>query len=183
MAGEYRVLGIYPRGHLMEFVRPSLDPNVLPTAAVDCAAEGDEITVAGWPIARQHPRGEDSTVFVTIEDENRRRPGHPVASGFPGKPPPSGQPGAAGARNHLTVGWHRQPNRIRRAGHPPPRTHARRPRLALRGTTNPHQPAIQRLSDCPKAPRVYLMKHALILTGSALGRPSVRNDGRCRSLR
>ena len=69
MAGEYRVLGIYPRGHLMEFVRPSLDPNVLPAAAVDCAAEGDEITVAGWPIARQHPRGEDSTVFVTIEDE------------------------------------------------------------------------------------------------------------------
>ena len=69
MAGEYRVLGIYPNGHLMEFVRPSLDADVLPAAAVDCATEGDEITVAGWPIARQHPRGEDSTVFVTIEDE------------------------------------------------------------------------------------------------------------------
>ena len=69
MAGEYRVLGIYSNGHLMEFVRPSLDADVLPAAAVDCATEGDEITVAGWPIARQHPRGEDSTVFVTIEDE------------------------------------------------------------------------------------------------------------------
>ena len=69
MAGEYRVLGIYPNGHLMEFVRPSLGADVLPAAAVDCATEGDEITVAGWPIARQHPRGEDSTVFVTIEDE------------------------------------------------------------------------------------------------------------------
>ena len=68
MAGEYRVMGIYPKGHLMEFVRPSLSSQVLPAAAADCAAEGEEVLVAGWPIARQHPRGED-TVFVTIEDE------------------------------------------------------------------------------------------------------------------
>ena len=26
--------------------------------------------MAGWPIARQHPRGEEGTVFVTIEDES-----------------------------------------------------------------------------------------------------------------
>ena len=32
MAAEYRVLGVYPRGHLMEFVRPSLRPSVLPAA-------------------------------------------------------------------------------------------------------------------------------------------------------
>ena len=68
MAGEYRVIGIYPQGHLMEFVRPSLSSQVLPAAAVDCAEEGEEVLLAGWPIARQHPRGED-TVFVTIEDE------------------------------------------------------------------------------------------------------------------
>ena len=69
MASEYRVMGIYPKGHLMDFVRPSLGPQVLPAAAVDHVGEGEEILVAGWPIARQHPRGEDSTVFVTIEDE------------------------------------------------------------------------------------------------------------------
>ncbi len=69
MAGEYSVMGIYPRGHLMEFVRPSLDRRVLPTSAVETVKEGDEVLVAGWPIARQHPRGQDSTVFVTIEDE------------------------------------------------------------------------------------------------------------------
>ena len=69
MAGEYRVMGIYPRGHLMQFVRLTLGPQVLPAAAVDHAGEEEEILVAGWPIARQHPRGEDSTVFVTIEDE------------------------------------------------------------------------------------------------------------------
>ena len=69
MAGEYRVMGIYPRGHLMEFVRPGLGNQVLPAAAVDYAREGEEILVAGWPIARQHPKGQDGTVFVTIEDE------------------------------------------------------------------------------------------------------------------
>ena len=69
MAGEYRVMGIYPRGHLMEFVRPGLGSGVLTTAAVERAGDGDRITVAGWPVARQHPRGRDGTVFVTIEDE------------------------------------------------------------------------------------------------------------------
>ena len=69
MAGEYRVMGVYPKGHLMEFLRPSLDPRVLPAAAVQRAGEGEEVMVAGWPIARQHPKGQDGTVFVTIEDE------------------------------------------------------------------------------------------------------------------
>ena len=69
MAGEYRAMGIYPKGHLMEFVRPSLAPHVMPAAAVECASEGEEVLVAGWPIARQHPRGQHGTVFVTIEDE------------------------------------------------------------------------------------------------------------------
>ena len=69
MAGEYEVMGIYPRGHLMEFVRPTLGSHVLPAAAVDEAADGEVISVAGWPIARQHPRGRNGTVFVTIEDE------------------------------------------------------------------------------------------------------------------
>ena len=69
MAGEYRVMGIYPRGHLMEFVRPSLSRDVLPASAVESMDEGREVMVAGWPVARQHPRGKEGTVFVTIEDE------------------------------------------------------------------------------------------------------------------
>ena len=70
MAGEYRALGLYPRGHLMAFVRPALPPDVLPAAAVEQAPDGQRLRVAGWPIARQHPRGEDGTVFVTVEDES-----------------------------------------------------------------------------------------------------------------
>ena len=69
MAGEYRVMGIYPRGHVMEFVRPTLRADVLPTVEVETVCDGEEVLVAGWPVARQHPRGRDGTVFVTIEDE------------------------------------------------------------------------------------------------------------------
>ena len=69
MAGEYSVMGIYPRGHVMEFVRPNLGPGVLRAADIDELPEGQEVLVAGWPVARQHPRGMEGTVFVTIEDE------------------------------------------------------------------------------------------------------------------
>ena len=69
MAGEYAVMGIYPRGHVMEFVRPSLPTNVLPARDIDTLPEGTKVLVAGWPVARQHPRGMEGTVFVTIEDE------------------------------------------------------------------------------------------------------------------
>ena len=69
MVGEYQALGIYPGGHVMEFIRPTLDAGVMTTAEVYDARDGQRIRVAGWPIARQHPRGQDGTVFVTIEDE------------------------------------------------------------------------------------------------------------------
>ena len=69
MAGEYAVMGIYPRGHVMEFVRPTLGPDVLRAADIDSLQEGEKVLVAGWPVARQHPRGLKGTVFVTIEDE------------------------------------------------------------------------------------------------------------------
>ena len=69
MAGEYAVMGIYPRGHVMEFVRPTLDPDVLPASDIDTLPEGEKVLVAGWPVARQHPKDIEGTVFVTIEDE------------------------------------------------------------------------------------------------------------------
>ena len=69
MRGEYATMGVFPRGHLMEFVRPGLSSNVLPTLDVERRGDDERVTVAGWPVARQHPRGRDGTVFVTIEDE------------------------------------------------------------------------------------------------------------------
>ena len=69
MVGEYRTMSIYPRGHLMEFIRPSLDADVLSTAEVERLQDSERVRVAGWPVARQHPKGREGTVFVTIEDE------------------------------------------------------------------------------------------------------------------
>ena len=69
MVGEYRVMGIYPRGHLMEYVRPCLGADVLPAVDVERCGDGEWVRVAGWPVARQHPRGRNGTVFMTIEDE------------------------------------------------------------------------------------------------------------------
>ena len=69
MATEYAVMGIYPRGHLMQFVRPTLAPEVLTCAEVERLDDGAPVLVAGWPVARQHPKGKDGTIYVTIEDE------------------------------------------------------------------------------------------------------------------
>ncbi len=69
MAGEYRAMGIYPCGHLMQFVRPNLSPEVMTCAEVERLGDEDLAVVAGWPIARQHPKGRDGTIFVTLEDE------------------------------------------------------------------------------------------------------------------
>ena len=55
MMGEYRVMGIYPKGHLMEFVRPGLGPQVLPTVDVERRGDDEWVTVAGWPVAEAAP--------------------------------------------------------------------------------------------------------------------------------
>ena len=69
MRGEYETLGIYPRGHLMQFIRPNLARNVLSCAATETAPEGKRVRAACWPIAHQHPKGRGGGVFITIEDE------------------------------------------------------------------------------------------------------------------
>ena len=115
----------------MEFVRPTLSSQVLPAAAVEEKGDGEEVLVAGWPVARQHPRGQDGTVFVTIEDETgdvqlilwprvfarcRRVLGNQVIL----------------ARGKgLPVGRHYQCSRVERGANGCEGLHARRPRLAL----------------------------------------------------
>ena len=70
MAGEYRTMGVYPRGHLMEFIRPTLPPSVLLCAETAGLPDKTAVHISGWPIARQHPRGKERMAFVTIEDES-----------------------------------------------------------------------------------------------------------------
>ena len=69
MRGEYESMGIYPKGHLMEFARPNLPGDVLTCAAAESAPAGKRVRGAGWPISRQHPKGRGGAVFITIEDE------------------------------------------------------------------------------------------------------------------
>ena len=69
MLGEYRSMGIYPAGHIMQFVRNSLPYGVSRTSDIYSMNDKERVSVAGWAIARQHPRGQHGTVFVTVEDE------------------------------------------------------------------------------------------------------------------
>lgn len=69
MLGEYRTMSIYPSGHIMEFVRPSLAKHVVTTEEACGLDDRAKVVVAGWTISRQHPRGETNIAFVTIEDE------------------------------------------------------------------------------------------------------------------
>ena len=69
MRGEYEAMDLYPNGHIMEFMRPKLPRDVLTCAAAERAPEGKAVKAAGWPIARQHPKGRGGMIFVTIEDE------------------------------------------------------------------------------------------------------------------
>ena len=69
MVGEYRSMGIYPKGQIMEFIRKRLPGNVVSTSDAHSMEDGESLLVAGWVIARQHPRGSQGAVFVTIEDE------------------------------------------------------------------------------------------------------------------
>ena len=67
MLGEYRTMGLYPRGHLMTKLRPTLDPNIIRSDEVRHLPDGTEVTVAGLVIRRQHPA--TNAVFLTLEDE------------------------------------------------------------------------------------------------------------------
>ena len=77
MAGEYRVMGIYPRGHLMEFVRPGLGPQVLPAAAVDRAGEGED---SGGGLAHRPAGSTPRGKMVRYSSPLRTRPGTPRSS-------------------------------------------------------------------------------------------------------
>ena len=72
MKGEYQTLGMYPRGHLMEKLRPHLPPDVIRSIDIRDLEDGDSIRVAGVVIRRQRPLAK--AVFITLEDETGHTP-------------------------------------------------------------------------------------------------------------
>ncbi len=67
MQAEYRALGLYPRGHLMQEVRKRLPKDLLDSDRFRMSPNSSVIRVAGLVIRRQQPLGK--TVFLTLEDE------------------------------------------------------------------------------------------------------------------
>lgn len=67
MGEEYRIMGLYPEGHLMALARPHLKRGILSSRDVEARADGDIVTVAGLVIRRQRPLAK--AVFLTLEDE------------------------------------------------------------------------------------------------------------------
>ncbi len=67
MMREYRTMGMHPASHVMAYIRESLGMNVLTSAEVLLATDGETITVAGLVIRRQRPLAK--AVYITLEDE------------------------------------------------------------------------------------------------------------------
>ena len=67
MGEEYRILGLYPEGHLMSMARPYMGRGILSSRDLEAKADGDIVTVAGLVIRRQRPLAK--AVFLTLEDE------------------------------------------------------------------------------------------------------------------
>jgi len=67
MAGEYRTMGLYPSGHVMAKLRPSLGTESVTSEEVATLEDEAEVVVAGLVVRRQRPLSR--AVFITLEDE------------------------------------------------------------------------------------------------------------------
>ena len=67
MEDEYRSLGFYPRGHIMEMLRLELDDRIATSQDIINLPDGTQVTVAGLVVRRQRPLGK--AVYMTLEDE------------------------------------------------------------------------------------------------------------------
>jgi error-prone DNA polymerase len=60
-------LSLYPGGHVMSKIRPTLDSRYITSRDVEKLRDGTPVSAAGLVIRRQRPRGK--VVFLTLEDE------------------------------------------------------------------------------------------------------------------
>jgi len=72
MQYEYQTLGLYPKGHLMHFLRNHLKDNILTSQAALQLSHGTKVKVAGIVIRRQKPLG--NAIYMTLEDETGHTP-------------------------------------------------------------------------------------------------------------
>jgi error-prone DNA polymerase len=67
MREEYKVLGLFPGGHVMAALRPRFKDGFLCSNDIDKLKNGAAVTTVGLVIRRQRPQGK--VVFITLEDE------------------------------------------------------------------------------------------------------------------
>ncbi len=67
MKGEYASLGLFPAGHVMQKLRPSLDKRLITSRDMLYCDEGEEVKTAGLVVRRQYPLAK--AYFITLEDE------------------------------------------------------------------------------------------------------------------
>lgn len=66
---DYRSIGMTLDEHPMGLMRGDLDPEILRSADLERAANGDTVEVAGMVVARQRPETAKGIVFMLLEDE------------------------------------------------------------------------------------------------------------------
>jgi error-prone DNA polymerase len=67
MKDEYKVLSLFPAGHIMAKLRPRFKNGFSTSRDIEKLRNGTAITAAGLVIRRQRPHGK--VVFITLEDE------------------------------------------------------------------------------------------------------------------
>jgi len=67
MKGEYKVLGLFPAGHIMARLRSRFGTGVCSSRDVPLLKDGETVMVAGLVIRRQRPN--NKVLFITLEDE------------------------------------------------------------------------------------------------------------------
>ncbi len=67
MKDEYKVLSLFPAGHIMSLLRPRLGGSLHCSKDIPRLRDGEEVMTAGMVIRRQRPMAK--VVFITLEDE------------------------------------------------------------------------------------------------------------------
>jgi len=67
MKEEYKVLSLFPAGHIMARLRPRFNSGFCTSQDIDKLRDGAAVTTAGLVIRRQRPQGK--VVYITLEDE------------------------------------------------------------------------------------------------------------------
>ncbi len=70
MVADYRTLGFSLGEHPLALIRPSLPSDVLSSADLDSAPEGERVRCAGLVIVRQRPVTARGVTFLLLEDEH-----------------------------------------------------------------------------------------------------------------